>query len=75
MIPKSIKSSKNNIYDISITMNYDEDILTEKRKATITDLFFSDIQSRIMLIFLTIFVAFFIGSEWTSGFIKNISRS
>jgi hypothetical protein len=69
-----IKSSKNNIYDVSITMNYDEDILTEKRKATITDLFFSDIQSRMMLMFLTIFVAFFVGSEWTSGFIKNISR-
>ncbi|MDR0677906.1 MAG: hypothetical protein LBF44_00005 [Holosporaceae bacterium] len=69
-----IKSSKNNIYDISITMDYDEDILAEKRKVTITDLFFSDIQSRMMLMFLTIFVAFFVGSEWISGFIKNISR-
>ncbi|MDT2661127.1 ABC transporter permease [Enterococcus hulanensis] len=71
---RNFEDYKKNIYDISISMNYDDDILFEKREATITDLFFSDIQSRIILVFITIFVSFFIGSEWTSGFIKNISN-
>lgn len=71
---RNFEDYKTNIYDISISMDYDEDILFERREATITDLFFSDIQSRIILVFITILVSFFVGSEWTSGFIKNSSN-
>jgi hypothetical protein len=39
---KEYEDYKNDIYEVAISMDYDDDILFGRRKATITDMFFSD---------------------------------